>query len=78
MGIKIRKTEDLPQMQELFLGQGKGEGLRMINETLFIAYDMGTSSLYEALYFMLAVISFFVVLWLIKMYNQKQRGVKDV
>ena len=28
MGIKIRKTEDLPQMQELFLGQGKGEGLK--------------------------------------------------
>jgi len=28
MGIEIRKTKDLPQMQELFLGQGKSEGLR--------------------------------------------------
>jgi len=49
----------------------------MINTTLFIAYDKGISSLYEALYFILAVILFFVILWFIGIYNQKQGGIKD-
>ena len=58
-------------------GKEVEEVWKMINETLFIAYDMGTSSLYEALYFILAVILFFVILWFIRIYNQKQGGIKD-
>ena len=58
-------------------GKEVEEVWKMINTTLFIAYDKGISSLYEALYFILAVILFFVILWFIRIYNQKQGGIKD-
>ena len=50
----------------------------MINETLVIAYDKGISSLWSAFYFLLSIILFFVVSWLIGIYNKKKRRVIQI